>query len=322
MGQATRPLRRAILTCLVVSGGLSMAACEDESSAAAGPVNIESHLYGPGARLGNGVTVPEGAARVGPTVRIEGDPGGLDSQISLLQIDGDPDDVMRELLTQLDERIPDADVRPERSRRRCWLDATDQWIRQCRLLVAGHTPRGEPIQVDVTVTPTADVDGRPLPGANGLPQARVLVRTGVIREVGTNLFRPPGYAYSIRDQEAAQWPIAPDADGSVVTPTDSVPGAEDWPIQPGGVPIGVVYSNPRYVVVAVDEGADVHEVAMSYISAVPNVRLTSRRIATVGDRVTTSYEIDEVDDGPSANVWAIDRPGTDYLFLRYWPTGI
>jgi hypothetical protein len=67
--------------------------------------------------------------------------------------------------------------------------------------------------------------------------------------------------------------------------------------------------------------SSLHEVAMSYISAVPNVRLTSRVLLTVGERTTTSYEIDEVDGGPSAHVWAVERPGTDYLFLRYWPAG-
>jgi hypothetical protein len=308
-----------LLVVGLVLVGFAAAGCDEEP--AADPIDVGSHLYGPGSRLGHGVTVPEGAVRVGPTVTIQRDPESFDSDISLLQIDGDPDQVIHDLLTELGRLIPDADVRPDRARRRCWLDETDQWIRQCRLLVAGHTAQGEPMQVDVTVTPTADVDGEPLPGASGLPQARVLVRTGLIREVGTNLFRPPGYPYSIRDQEAAQWPVAADVDGSELTPTGSVPGADEWPTQPGGTPIGVVNSNPRYVVVAVDEEADLHEVAMSYISAVPNVRLTSRVLLTVGERTTTSYEIDEVDGGPSAHVWAVERPGTDYLFLRYWPAG-
>ncbi|HYJ69288.1 MAG TPA: hypothetical protein VEX15_16685 [Nocardioidaceae bacterium] len=308
---------RVLLASLVVGGCLVGTGCEEDGSAEE-LVSIESHLYGPGARLGRGVTVPDGAARVGPTITITQDPTDI-RQISLLQIDGDPDQVLRDLLTELDRLLPDVDVDVSQARRRCWLDDTDAWIRQCRLLVTGHTADGRPLQVDITATPTADVDGEPLPGASGLPSARILVRTGPIREVGTNLDRPSGYPYSARDQDAAQWPISPDAHTSVPTNVDELPGTEDWPVQPGGSPIGVVYSNPRYIVVAVDEGDSIDEVATSYATSVPNRGLSTQVVATVGDRTTTSYQIDAIDGGPGAHLWAVERPGADYLFLRYWP---
>jgi hypothetical protein len=308
-----------LVTCLVAVGGLAVAGCEDDS-AGEERTSIEAYLDGPGARLGSRVMVPEGATRIGPTIPIEQERDGrIVGRISLLQIDGDPDQVIQDLLAELGRRIPDAGVEPDKARRRCWLDDSHEWISQCRLLVAGHTPSGEPLQVDVTVTPTAGTDGEAIPGTTGRPQARVLVRLGTIREIGTNLDHPSGYPFSIRDQEAARWPTASETDGTVDRSIDTVPGADDWPVQPGGFPIGAVLSNPRYAVVAVDEGESVQDVATSYITAVPNTRLTTRELARVGQRTTTSYEIVEADGGPGAHLWAIDRPGTDYLFLRYWP---
>jgi hypothetical protein len=308
---------RVLLASLVVGGCLLGTGC-DEGGSADEVVSIEPHLYGPGARLGRGVTVPDGAARVGPTITITQDPTDV-RQISLLQIDGDPDRVLRDLLAELDRLLPDVDVRLSQSRRRCWLDDTDAWIRQCRLVVAGHTADGRPLEVDVVATPTADADGEPLPGASGRPQARVLVRSGTISAIGTNLGRQPGYPYSARDQDKAQWPISPEADTTVPANLDDVPGTDDWPVQPGGSPIGVVFSNPRYIVVAVDEGESVDAVATNYATAVPNQGMSTQVVATVSDRTTTSYQIDAVDGGPGAHLWAVERPGTDYLFLRYWP---
>jgi hypothetical protein len=306
-----------MVTCLVACGGLTVGGCSDE--AADERIDIEAHLSGPGAGLGRGITVPDGADRIGPTIPTEQDRNGVTNQISLLQIDGDPDRVMRDLLVELDRRIPDADVEPAKARRRCWLDESREWIRQCRLMVAGHTPTGKALQVDVVVTPTADTDGTATPGTTGLPQARVVVRYGTIREIGTNLNHPRGYNYSIPDQQAARWPIASDTGAVVDASIDVVPGTDDWAVQAGGFPIGVVYSNPRYVVVAVDEGEDVQAVATSYITSVPNDRLSTKVPVRLGEQTTTSYEIDEVDGAPGAHLWAIDRPGTDYLFLRYWP---
>jgi hypothetical protein len=42
-------------------------------------------------------------------------------------------------------------------------------------------------------------------------------------------------------------------------------------------------------------------------------------VATVGGRVTTSYNIESVEGGPGPHLWSVERPDTDYLFLRYWP---
>jgi hypothetical protein len=307
---------RVLLASLVVGGCLLGTSCDKAGPTEA--VSIEPHLYGPGARLGRGLTVPDGSARIGPTITVTQDPTDI-RQISLLQIDGDPDRALRDLLAELDRLLPDVDVRPSHYRRRCWLDDTDAWIRQCRLLVAGHTADGRPLEVNVTATPTADADGDPLPGASGLPAARVLVRTGMIRDVGTNLVRPPGHPYSARDQDAAQWPIADDGDASVPANLDELPGTDDWPVQPGGYPVGVVFSNPRYIVVAVDEGESVDAVATSYATSVPSEGMSTQEVATVGDRTTKSYQIDAIDGGPGAHLWAVKRPGTDYLFLRYWP---
>lgn len=314
MGWMGRVLLVGVFVCGVTIG----TGCEAEQTD--DRISIESHLFGPGARLGHGITVPEGANRVGPTIPTEQERGGdVVGRISMLQFHGDPDQVMHDLLVDLGRRVPDADVEPDKARRRCRLDESREWIEQCRLLIAGHTPSGVPIQVDVTATPTADTDGIATPGTTGLPQARVLIRRGMIREVGTNLYHPRGFAFSIREQEAARWPIASDADNTVDASIEALPGVENWPVRPGGVPIGIVYSNPRYAVVAVDEGENVQEVATSYITSVPNERLRTTVLARVGQRTTTSYEIDEVEGGAGAHLWAVDRPGTDYLYLRYWP---
>jgi hypothetical protein len=317
MGRTGRPIRRLILAAALACGGLTVSACDDEDQPA--PIELDEHLYGPGAGLGHGVEVPDGAARIGPTITILQDHDRAVRQISLLQIDGDPDQTIRAMLADLARMLPDAEIDPSQSRRRCWLDDSLEWIRECRLLVGGHTAGGQPLQVDVTVTPTADADGRPLPGTTGLPEARVLVRTDVVRGIGTNLAQPPGFPYGASDQDAARWPIAAETAGSVGA-ADRLPGADGWPIRSGGVPIGAVISGTRYYVVAVEEDQDLHDVAYSYAAAVDNEGISARPVAEVGRRTTTSYEIDSVDGGPGAHLWAIDRPGTDYLFLRYWPT--
>jgi hypothetical protein len=315
MGCSGRPIRRLILAAALAWGGLSVSACNDDDQPAR--VELDDHLYGPGAGLGHGVQVPEGAARIGPSITILQDHGRAVRQISLLQIDGDPDHTIRAMLADLAGMLPDAEIDPSQSRRRCWLDDSLEWIRECRILVGGHTAGGRPLQVDVTVTPTADADGQPLPGTSGLPEARVLVRTDVVRGIGTNLVPAAGFPYAASDQDAARWPIA-EAAGSVEA-VDTLPGADGWPVRSGGAPIGAVVSDTRYYVVAVDEDQDLQEVAHSYATAVDNEGLSALPVATVGRRTTTSYEIDSVDGGPGAHLWAIDRPGTDYLFLRYWP---
>jgi hypothetical protein len=309
-------IRRALLASTIVGGCLLGTGCNGDD--ANETISVEPHLYGPGARLGRGVTVPDGAARVGPTITITQDPNDV-RQVSLLQIDGDPDEVMRDLLADLDRLVSDVDVRPSQSRRRCWLDDTDTWIRQCRLLVAGHTADGDALEVDIVATPTSDADGEPLAGASGLPQARVLVRSGTISEVGTNLYRDPSFAYSARDQDLAKWPISPDAGLTVPANLDVVPGTDDWSVQPGGYPIGVVYTIPRFIIVAVDEGESVDAVADSYAASVPNLGSNEQPVATVAERTTTSYQIDAPPGGAGAHLWSVERPGTDYLFLRYWP---
>ena len=317
MGRTGRPIRRLVLAAVLACGGMSVSACDDDDRPA--PIEIDEHLYGPGAGLGHGVEVPDGAARIGPTITILQDRGRAVRQISLLQIDGDPDQTIRAMLADLARMLPDAEIDPSLSRRRCWLDDSLEWISECRILVGGHTARDRPLQVDVTVTPTADADGQPLPGTTGLPEARVLVRTDVVRG-GTSLEPPADFPYAAADQDAARWPIADEAAGSIEA-ADTLPGADGWPVESGGAPIGAVVSDARYYVVAVDEGQDLQEVAHSYATAVDNEGLSALPVATVGRRTTTSYEIDSVDGGPGAHLWAIDRPGTDYLFLRYWPTG-
>jgi len=317
MGIWGRPIRRLCLAGVLAWGSLSVSACSDGEAPPG--ILIDEHLYGPGARLGHGVKVPDGAARVGPTITFVQEDGESIRQISLLQIDGDPDATMRAMLEDLARLMPDTDVDVSQARRRCWLDESLEWIRQCRLLVGGHTAGGEPLQVDVTVTPTADTDGEPLPGTTGLPQARVLVHTDNVRGSGTNLFRPPDYPYTAADQDAARWPIAVEPGDETVEEVATLPGATDWQVQPGGTPIGTVFSDPRYYVVAVDEGDNLAAVATRYASGVPGEGLNVMLVATVGGRTTMSYEIDDVDGGPGAHLLSVERPGTDYLFLRYWP---
>jgi hypothetical protein len=317
MGHRGRPIRRLILAVVLAWGGLSVSACSDDGQPSR--IELDEHLYGPGAGLGHGVEVPDGAVRIGPTITILQDRRRAVRQISLLQIDGDPDRTIRALLADLARLLPDADIDPSQSRRRCWLDDNLEWISECRILVGGHTARGRPLQVDVTVTPTADADGEPLPGTTGLPEVRVLVRTDVVRGIGTNLSQPPGFPFRATDQDAARWPVSADAAGSIEA-VDTLPGADEWPVQPGGLPIGAVLSGTRYYVVAVEPGEDLQDVAQRYANAVHNEGLSTEPVATVGRRTTMSYEIDSVDGGPGAHLWAVDRPGIDYLFLRYWPT--
>ncbi|HEU0285431.1 MAG TPA: hypothetical protein VFR22_00215 [Nocardioidaceae bacterium] len=314
MGTTGRSIRSLILAGVIASGGLTLAACDDDPQ----PVSIEDHLYGPGARLGHGVKVPEGAVRVGPTITIIEDRDKSVRQISMLQIDGDPDATIKTMLEDLDRLLPDADVDTSQARSRCWLDDTDKWIQQCRLVVGGHNPRGDPVMVDITVTPTARPDGQPMPGTTGRPEARVLVHTDMLGQPGTNLQRPPDFLYAADDQASARWPIAADGDHTVERP-DTLPGTDDWSVAPGGTLIGSVLSDPRYYMVAVDKDENLEAVATSYASSVPTEGFMGETVATVGGRVTTSYNIESVEGGPGPHLWSVERPDTDYLFLRYWP---
>jgi hypothetical protein len=315
MGTRGRSIRWLILAGVIASGGLTVAACDDDPQ----PVAISDHVFGSGARLGHGVKVPDGAVRIGPTITLTEDGDLATRKISLLQIDGDPDETIQAMLEDLDRLLPDAGVDPSQARRRCWLDESHEWIQECRLFVAGTTTRGVPIQVDVVITPTAGPDGEPMPGTTGRPEARVLVHTNMLRGKGTNLFRLPNFPDSVEQQYAARWPVAGDGN-QVVGAVDDLPGTTDWGVAAGGTPIGAVLSDPRYYIVAVDKDANLQAVAARYVDSVPNDGFSSEDVATVGDRTTTSYEIVPVTDGPGPHLWSVERPDSDYLFLRYWPS--
>lgn len=314
MGTTGRSIRSLILAGAIASSGLTIAACDDDPQ----PVSIDSHLYGPGARLGHGVKVPEGAVRIGPTITILQAKDQSVRQLSMLQIDDDPDQTIQRMLEDLDRLLPDADVDTSKARTRCWLDDSNEWIRQCRLVVGGHTARGVPVMVDITVTPTARPDGEPMPGTTGRPEARILVHTDMLGEPGTNLQRPKHFLYAADDQETARWPIAADGDHTV-EPPDTLPGTDDWSVANGGTLIGAVLSDPRYYMIAVDKDENLQKVATAYASSVPNESIQSKTAATVSGRTTTSYDITAVEGGPGPHLWSVERPDTDYLFLRYWP---
>src|SRR5262245_7420834 len=133
MGYRGRPIRRVILAAVLAWGGLSVSACSDDDEPSR--IALEEHLYGPGAGLGHGVTVTDGADRIGPTITILQDEGLAVRQISMLQIDGDPDQTIRVMLADLARLLPDVDIDPSQTRRRCWLDDSLEWISECRILV-------------------------------------------------------------------------------------------------------------------------------------------------------------------------------------------
>jgi len=80
MGTRGRSIRWLILAGVIASGGLTIAACDDDPQ----PVAISDHVFGSGARLGHGVKVPDGAVRIGPTITLTEDGDLATRKISLL----------------------------------------------------------------------------------------------------------------------------------------------------------------------------------------------------------------------------------------------
>lgn len=144
------------------------------------------HEAAPGTPMSYGLEVPDGAVQVGPLIRqrrleveqVIDDPGGgraeafenerddddpapethdpeepapADFTTALLRIDGDPAEVMQNMLADIQDAVPDSGVDPEKWSDHCTV--SNGVYTGCQLEVSGTTEEDEQISVEVTVDP-------------------------------------------------------------------------------------------------------------------------------------------------------------------------
>lgn len=238
-----------------------------------------------------------------------------DTSISLMRIDGDPSDVVRRMLAQIDAAIPDADLVLDDLSAYC--SAVERRITTCHLVARGLTDDDREIRVTLNVD-SGQVDTRTAPPAAltrpvmqvtaeyvGDPRTGQLGRdTGSLKDVA-----------DIRSEDEKSGLIWPKMDLDADRETPLVNG---W-IAPPAATLLLSSFSPPFVAMTTEKAVDADQIAEQFVVANSPKGNVTKDVVEDLNSVGTMYAVRTKDGSIARAVYTSSARG-NYVALFYTPS--
>ena len=237
-----------------------------------------------------------------------------DTSISLMRIDGDPSDVVRRMLAQMDAAVPDANLVLDDLSQYC--AAQDRRITSCLAVARGMTEGNREIRVTMQVDAGQLATRTAPPAAMTRPVMQVTTeyvgdaRTGQLsRETGSL-----DDIAEIRPEDEKSGLIWPKMDLDADNTTPLVNG---W-IAPPAATLLVSGYTPAFVAMTTAKAEEADQIAEQYVTSIAAGRTITKDVAEDLNSVSTMYAVRTRDGAVARAVYILSARG-NYTALFYTP---
>jgi hypothetical protein len=237
-----------------------------------------------------------------------------DTSISLMRIDGDPSDVVRRMLAQMDAAVPDAGLVLDDLSKYC--TAQDRRITSCLAVARGMTEGNREIRVTMQVDAGQLATRTAPPAAMTRPVMQVTTeyvgdaRTGQLgRETGSLDDIP-----EIRPEDEKSGLIWPKMDLDADNTTSLLNG---WVAPPAATLLVSGYT-PAFVAMTTTKAEEADQIAEQYVTSVAAGRTITKDVAEDLNSVSTMYAVRTRDGAVARAVYILSARG-NYTALFYTP---
>jgi hypothetical protein len=237
-----------------------------------------------------------------------------DTSISLMRIDGDPSDVVRRMLAQMDAAVPDAGLVLDDLSRYC--TAQDRRITSCLAVARGMTEGNREIRVTMQVDAGQLATRTAPPAAMTRPVMQVTTeyvgdaRTGQLsRETGSLDDIP-----EIRPEDEKSGLIWPKMD---LDADNTTPLLNGWVAPPAATLLVSGYT-PAFVAMTTTKAEEADQIAEQYVTSVAAGRTITKDVAEDLNSVSTMYAVRTRDGAVARAVYILSARG-NYTALFYTP---
>jgi hypothetical protein len=237
-----------------------------------------------------------------------------DTSISLMRVDGDPSDVVRRMLAQIDAAIPDADLVLDDLSKYCTSE--ERRITGCQVVASGATEGKREIRVSLSVD-TGNLATRTAPpGALTRPVMQLTVEYVGDPRAG-QLGRDTGKLGDIADIEKMPdrsgliWPKM-DLDADLTTPL-----VNGW-IAPPSVTLLLSGYQPQFVAMTAERAVDADQIAEQFALANSRKGAITKDVVEDLNSVSTMYSARAKGGAVARAVYILSARG-NYTALFYTP---
>lgn len=239
------------------------------------------------------------------------DPPKPDSTISVMRLDGDPTEVLRLMLAQIDAVLPQAGIVTDDIGEYC--QARDRRVTRCRVEATGTTDTDRDLRVSLRVDP-GNLRTRTSPaGAETRPVMSLTVEYIGDPRLG-QLDRSEDFGIDVpdevegRDASDLVWPSM-DLDAM-----RSEPVLNDW-VVPQGATLLLSGDQPSFVVLTTDFGRQADTLAREWVSTVGKPR---QDVVEDLNEITTTYRAESKNGARALASYVLSARG-NYAMLFYTP---
>jgi len=242
------------------------------------------------------------------------DPPRPDTSISLMRIDGDPSDVVRRMLAQIDAAIPDADLVLDDLSQYC--ASQDRRITSCRVVARGITEGDREIRVTMSVD-AGDLATRTAPPA-ALTRPVMQVTAEYVGDpragqLGRDTGSLDGIA-DVRDDDEKSGLIWPKMD---LDADASVPLVNGW-TAPSSATLLLSGRTPQFAAMTTQRAVDADQIAEQYVLANSPRGTLIKDVVEDLNSVSTTYAYRTKDGAIVRSVYILSARG-NYTALFYTP---
>jgi hypothetical protein len=237
-----------------------------------------------------------------------------DTSISLMRIDGDPSDVVRRMLAQIDAAIPDANLVLDDLSQYC--TSVERRITGCQVVARGMTEGKREIRVTMSVD-TGNLSTRTAaPGSLTRPVMELVAeyvgdpRAGQMGR-DTGKLRDLANIGDMPDRSGLIWPKM-DLDAPTSTPL-----VNGW-VAPASATLLLSGYRPQFVAMTTERAVDADQIAEQYaLSNSPKGNVTKDVVEDLNS-VSTMYAVRTKDGSIARSVYVLSARG-NYTALFYTP---
>jgi hypothetical protein len=242
------------------------------------------------------------------------DPPRPDTSISLMRIDGDPSDVVRRMMAQMDAAVPDANLVLDDLSQYCTSE--ERRITHCQVVVRGMTEGDREIRVTMQVDPGQLATRTAAPASLTRPVMQVTAefvgdaRTGQLGRDTGSLDDIPDVR-SEDERSGLIWPKM-DLDADLSTPL-----VNGW-IAPPAATLLLSGFSPQFVAMTTQKAVDADQVAEQFVAAAAPGKTVTKDVAEDLNSVSTMYAV-RTKDGSIARAVNILSARGNYTALFFTP---
>lgn len=242
------------------------------------------------------------------------DPPRPDTSISLMRIDGDPSDVVRRMLAQMDAAVPDANLVLDDLSQYC--TAVERRITHCLAVARGLTEGDREIRVTMQVD-SGQLATRTAPPAS-LTRPVMEVTTEFVGDAREGQAgRDTGsldHIADVKSEDEKSGLIWPKMDLDADTSTPLVNG---W-VAPSSATLLLSAFSPQFVAMTTQKAVDADQIAEQFVIAAAPGKTLTKDVAEDLNSVSTMYAVRTKDGSIARAVYILSARG-NYTALFFTP---